>query len=75
MNFKYELTITTDADVIVKQYKTLQQIADEYDIPIHLIRKIVLLTEGRQENHKAHYRNRDIFDKMKIKELKRNLNI
>lgn len=73
MEFKYKLTITKDGIETTKDYKKLTEIADEYDIPIHIIRKVVLLSEGRQDNHKAHHRNRDIFESMKITEIKRKI--
>lgn len=73
MEFKYKLIISKDGIETTKEYKKLTDIADEYDIPIHIIRKIVLLSEGRQSNHRAHHRNRDVFESMKITEIKRSI--
>ncbi len=73
MEFKYKLVITKDGVETTKEYKKLTDIADEMEIPIHIIRKIVLVSEGRQTNHKAHFRNRDIFESVKITEIKRTI--
>ena len=54
-------------------FKTLKQLSEHLDIPIHICRKIVMLNAGRIEQIKSHHRNRDIYNNVIIKEIPRKI--
>lgn len=74
MELKYKLEFTKEDGTIVNEnYKTLKEISEKYDIPIHIIRKIVLLNTGRITEIKSHFRNRDLYTNFKITEIPRKI--
>jgi hypothetical protein len=66
MENKYRLVQIQDDREVIKEYKTLKQIAEDLDVEIHLIRKINQLTEGRVSNIKPHHTHKELFEKIKI---------
>ena len=75
MNNKFRLIKQTENGEIEKQYKTLKEIADELNVEIHIIRKINKLTEGRVDSIKPHNSHKELYDKLKIYNIKKTYNI
>jgi hypothetical protein len=74
MNNRYKMIqINETGEEFTKEYKTLKDIADDLEIEIHLIRKINQLTEGRRESVRAHHTNRDMFNNIKIHNIKKSI--
>jgi hypothetical protein len=76
MNYKYRLESINQKDqTVIKQYKTLKEIAEELNIELHLIRKINQLTEKRCKSVKPHIRHHEIYEKIKIYNIIKEYNI
>lgn len=73
MNYKYKLVQRRGDIEITKEYKTLKEISDALDVEIHLIRKINQLTENRVVNLKPHHIHKDIYENIKIYNIKKAL--
>ena len=66
MENKYRLVQIQDDREVIKEYRTLKEIAEDLQVEIHLIRKINQLTEGRVANIKPHHTHKELFEKIKI---------
>lgn len=75
MNNKFTLIMQTETTPIQREYKTLKEISDELNIEIHIIRKINKLTENRVQSIKPHNSHKDLYDKIKIYNIKKTFNI
>lgn len=75
MNNKFTLIMQTENTPIQREYKTLKEISDELNIEIHIIRKINKLTENRVQSIKPHNSHKDLYDKIKIYNIKKTFNI
>ena len=75
MNNKFRLTKQTENGEVEKEYKTLKEISDELNVEIHIIRKINKLTEGRVDSIKPHNSHKELYDKLKIYNIKKTYNI
>jgi len=75
MNNKFTLIMQTETTPIQWEYKTLKEISDELNIEIHIIRKINKLTENRAQSIKSHNSHKDLYDKIKIYNIKKTFNI
>jgi hypothetical protein len=75
MNFKYKLEIEKDGEKEISEYKTLKEISKALNIEIHLIRKINQLCENRSKSIKPHYQHRELYDKIKIYNIKKDYKI
>ena len=75
MNNKFTLIMQTENTPIQREYKTLKEISDELNIEIHIIRKINKLTENRAQSIKPHNSHKDLYDKIKIYNIKKTFNI
>ena len=75
MQFKYKLVKSNDDETIEKEYKTLKEIAEDINVEIHLIRKINQLTENRTTSFRPHNVHKELFDKVKIYNLKKDYKI
>jgi hypothetical protein len=53
------------------KFKTLKQLSEHLNVPIHICRKIVQINSGRVEQIKPHHRNREIYDNVVITEIAR----
>ena len=53
----------------------LKEISDELNVEIHIIRKINKLTEGRVDSIKPHNSHKELYDKLKIYNIKKTYNI
>jgi len=70
---KYKLVQTVGDVVTTKEYKTLKEISEALDVEIHLVRKNNKITEGRFDNKRAHFTNRDFFTNYKIHNIKKQI--
>jgi hypothetical protein len=68
---KYKLVQKINDVETTKEYKTLKEISEALNIELHLVRKNNKITEGRFENKRAHFANRDFFDNYKIYNIKK----
>jgi len=75
MNNKFRLIKKTDNGEVEKEYKTLKEISDELNVEIHIIRKINKLTEGRIDSIKPHNSHKELYEKLKIYNIKKTYNI
>lgn len=75
MNFKYKLVKTTEEGESVKEYKTLKEISDELNVEIHMIRKINKLSENQIKSERPHKCHRELLDKIKIYNIKKDYKI
>jgi len=75
MNNKFRLIKQTDNGEVEKEYKTLKEISDELNVEIHIIRKINKLTEGRVDSIKPHNSHEELYEKLKIYNIKKTYNI
>ena len=75
MNNKFRLIKQTENGEVEKEYKTLKEISDELNVEIHIIRKINKLTEGRVDSIKPHNSHKELYDKLKIYNIKKTSNI
>ena len=76
MNNKFRLIKQTEnGEEVEKEYKTLKEISDELNVEIHIIRKINKLTEGRVDSIKPHNSHKELYDKLKIYNIKKTYNI
>lgn len=73
MNYKYKLVQRKGDIEIAKEYKTLKEISDALDVEIHIVRKINQLTEMRITNLRPHHIHKDIYDNIKIYNIKKAL--
>ena len=75
MNFRYNLVRQTDGGEEEKQFKTLKEISEELNVELHLIRKINNLTENYIKSERPHKCHRELFDKVKIYNIKKEYKI
>ena len=75
MNNKFRLIKQIENGEVEKEYKTLKEISDELNVEIHIIRKINKLTEGRIDSIKPHNSHKELYDKLKIYNIKKTYNI
>ncbi len=70
MNNKFRLIKQTDNGSVEVEYKTLKEISDDLNVEIHIIRKINKLTEGRIDSIKPHNSHKELYEKLKIYNIK-----
>ena len=75
MNNKFRLIKKTDNGEIEKEYKNLKEISLDLNVEIHIIRKINKLTEGRIDSIKPHNSHKELYEKLKIYNIKKTYNI
>ena len=75
MNNKFRLIKKTDNGEVEKEYKTLKEISDDLNVEIHIIRKINKLTEERIDSIKPHNSHKELYEKLKIYNIKKTYNI
>jgi hypothetical protein len=75
MNNKFRLIKQTDNGAVEIEYKTLKDISDDLNVEIHIIRKINKLTEGRIDSIKPHNSHKELYEKLKIYNIKKTYNI
>ena len=75
MNNKFRLIKKTDNGEVEKEYKTLKEISDDLNVEIHIKRKINKLTEGRIDSIKPHNSHKELYEKLKIYNIKKTYNI
>ncbi len=75
MKNKFRLIKKTDNGEVEKEYKTLKEISDDLNVEIHIIRKINKLTEGRIDRIKPHNSHKELYEKLKIYNIKKTYNI
>ncbi len=75
MSNKFRLIKKTDNGEVEKEYKTLKEISDDLNVEIHIIRKINKLTEGRIDSIKPHNSHKELYEKLKIYNIKKTYNI
>ena len=68
---KYRVVQTDGDNSLVKEYKTLKEVAKDLDIDLHLVRKNNKITEGRIESKRPHHIYRDFFNNTKIYNIKK----
>ena len=71
MNNKFRLIKQTDNGEVEKEYKTLKEISIDTGVEIHIIRKINKLTEGRIDSIKPHNSHKELYEKLKIYNIKK----
>ena len=75
MNYKYKLEKISENGVVEKEYKTLKEIATDLNVEIHMIRKINKLTENQITSERPHKCHKELFDKIKIHNIKKDYKI
>lgn len=75
MNNKFRLIKQIENGEVQTDYKTLKEISDDLNVEIHIIRKINKLTEGRVNSIKPHNSHKELYDKLKIYNIKKTYNI
>ena len=75
MNNKFRLIKQIENGEVQTDYKTLKEISDDLNVEIHIIRKINKLTEGRANSIKPHNSHKELYDKLKIYNIKKTYNI
>jgi len=75
MNNKFRLIKKTDTGEVEKEYKTLKDISIDTGVEIHIIRKINKLAEGRIDSIKPHNSHKELYEKLKIYNIKKTYNI
>lgn len=75
MNLKYKLVKITESENIEKEYKTLKEIAEDLNVEIHMVRKINKLSENRIKSERPHKCHQELFDKIKIYNIKKDYKI
>ena len=75
MNNKLRLIKQIENGEVQTDYKTLKEISDDLNVEIHIIRKINKLTEGRVNSIKPHNSHKELYDKLKIYNIKKTYNI
>lgn len=70
-NFLVSIVATNEK----KEFKTLSEIAKEYNINYYTARELNRLSENETEKHFLHKKLSAVFDKIKIYTIKDNLNI
>lgn len=75
MNNKYKLVLTKNGEEITTEHKTLNEISVLLNVELHIIRKINKLTEALIKNEKPHYCHKELYEKVKIYNIKKNYNI
>jgi hypothetical protein len=70
---KFRLIKQTDNGEVEKEHKTLKEISDELNVEIHIISKINKLTEGRIDSIKPHNSHKELYDKLKIYDIKKHI--
>ena len=75
MNNKFRLIKQTDNGAIEIEYKTLKDISIDTGVEIHIIRKINKLTEGRIDSIKPHNSHKELYEKIKIYNIKKTYNV
>jgi hypothetical protein len=53
----------------------INNISDDLNVEIHIIRKINKLTEGRDDSIKPHNSHKELYEKLKIYNIKKTYNI
>ena len=72
MNYKYRLVkISEDGQSTEKEYKTLKEISDELNVEIHMIRKINKLSENLIKSERPHNCHKELIEKLKIYNIKK----
>ena len=74
MNNKFRLIKSIETGEVEKEYKTLKEISDELNVEIHIIRIIIKLTEGRIDSIKPQNSHKELYDKLKIYNIKKTYN-
>ena len=75
MNNKFKLIIATENIEREKEFKTLKEISKDLNVEIHLIRKVNKLTENRANNIKPHNIYKDLYERVKIYNIKKEFNL
>lgn len=75
MNNKFKLVKFTNNGNVEKEFKTLKEISDELNVEIHLIRKINQLTEKRISSIKPHNTHKELYENLKIYNIRKTYNI
>lgn len=71
MSMKYRVVQIDGDNNLIKEYKTLKEVAKDLDIELHLVRKNNKITEGRMESKRPHHIYRDFFNNTKIYNIKK----
>ena len=75
MHNKFRLIKQTDNGAVEIEYKTLKDISIDTGDEIHIIRKINKLTEGRIDSIKPRNSHKELYEKLKIYNIKKTYNI
>jgi len=75
MNYKYLLVKTVEGQIVEKEYKTLKEIANDLNVELHIIRKINNLSENAITNERPHRCHKELYEKIKIYNIKKEYNI
>lgn len=75
MNNKFRLIKQIENGEVQTDYKTLKEISEDLNVEIHIIRKINKLTEGRVNSINPHNSHKELYDKLKIYNIKKTYNI
>jgi hypothetical protein len=76
MQYKYLVIFTTDDKTKVEiKFKTFKEMQDRFKLDLHTLQNINGVCEGRIQKKFIHHKNKDIYDRLKIYNIKPDLNV
>jgi hypothetical protein len=76
MQHKYLVIFTTDENKDVElKFKTFKEMQEQFKLDLHTLQNINGVCEGRIQKKFIHHKNKDIYNRIKIYNIKPNFNI
>jgi hypothetical protein len=76
MQHKYLVIFTTDENKDVElKFKTFKEMQEQFKLDLHTLQNINGVCEGRIKKKFIHHKNKDIYNRIKIYNIKPNFNI
>jgi UDP-2,3-diacylglucosamine pyrophosphatase LpxH len=76
MQHKYLVIFTTDENKDVElKFKTFKEMQEQFKLDLHTLQNINGVCEGRIHKKFIHHKNKDIYNRIKIYNIKPNFNI
>ena len=76
MQHKYLVIFTTDENKDVElKFKTFKEMQEQFKLDLHTLQNINGVCEGRIQKKFIHHKNKDIYNRIKIYNIKPNFDI
>jgi hypothetical protein len=76
MQHKYLVIFTTDENKDVElKFKTFKEMQEQFKLDLHTLQNINGVCEGKIQKKFIHHKNKDIYNRIKIYNIKPNFNI